>query len=401
MDKPRYTFTYKTDAPLNIRALFYVPTFKPSPLEISQEGDVGVSLYSKKVLILSKANQILPRWLRFIKGVVDSEDIPLNLSRELLQDSNLIRKLRTILTQRILRFLNDEAKYDEEKYMEFYSDYNLYFKEGIYRAADQNEKEEIASLLRFETNKTEPGKTVSLNEYVKRMKPDQKNIFYYAAPSREIALNSPYFEAIKQKDHEVLFLFEQYDEMVALQLFQFKNKQLVGIEQENLADKNKDDIIIEGDSRSLSNDQAQEVKNWLKTTLSSKIKSVKITNKLDIHPCIITADNMSFLRHLIKTSYMQREKVSDFFNLVNLTLEINPKNGLIKSLYDLHKKDPELSKAVAEQVTLTTFYLNNFINFCLPKLLDNSLVIAGLVEDPRLVLSNLNSLLEKAFTRKF
>ena len=92
---------------------------------------MGVALYSKKVLILSKANQILPRWMRFMKGIVDSEDIPLNLSRELLQDSNLIRKIRQILTQRLIRFLNDEAKMDEEKFKEFYDDFNLYFKEGI------------------------------------------------------------------------------------------------------------------------------------------------------------------------------------------------------------------------------------------------------------------------------
>ncbi len=109
-------------------------------MDISQEGDVGVSLYSKKVLILAKANQILPRWLRFVKGVVDSEDIPLNLSRELLQDSNLIRKLRSILTNRILKFLNEQSKEDDKKFLEFYNEYNMYFKEGIYRAADQNEK---------------------------------------------------------------------------------------------------------------------------------------------------------------------------------------------------------------------------------------------------------------------
>ena len=106
-DKPRYTLQYKTDAPINIRSIFYIPTFKPAPGDVNQEQDIGVSLYSKKVLILAKANQILPRWLRFVKGVVDSEDIPLNLSRELLQDGNLIRRMKTILTQRILRFLNE------------------------------------------------------------------------------------------------------------------------------------------------------------------------------------------------------------------------------------------------------------------------------------------------------
>lgn len=144
---------------------------------------MGVSLYSKKVLILSKANQILPRWLRFMKGVVDSEDIPLNLSRELLQDSNLIRKLRTILTQRIIRQLNDEARMDEDKFKEFYEDFNLYFKEGITKAQDQQEKEDIGSVLRFESNKTEPGKLTTLDEYIKRMKEDQKDILYFAAPT--------------------------------------------------------------------------------------------------------------------------------------------------------------------------------------------------------------------------
>ena len=153
------------------------------PSDISQDGDVGVSLYSKKVLILSKANQILPRWLRFMKGVVDSEDIPLNLSRELLQDSNLIRKLRTILTQRIIRQFGEEARADEAKFKQFYDDFNLYFKEGITKAQEQQEREDIGSVLRFESNRTEPGKLTTLDEYVKRMGEGQKDILYFAAPT--------------------------------------------------------------------------------------------------------------------------------------------------------------------------------------------------------------------------
>ena len=312
---------------------------------------------------------------------MDSEDIPLNLSRELLQDSNLIKKMRNILTHRILRFLNEQSKEDEAKFMEFYKDYNLYFKEAIVRTVDQTEKEEIASLLRFETNKTEPGVLTSLNDYIKRMKPDQKNIFFFAAPSRELAINSPYFEVIKQKDYEILFLFEPYDEMVILQLNQFHKKNLTGIEQETQAEKNKDDLIIEGDKRSLSNSEAQELKDWLKKSLGAKIKNVKINTKLDTHPCVITTENMGVVRHMIKSNYFQREKIQDFFSMVNLTMEINPKNGLIKSLHSLQKTNPDLAKDISEQ------------------LLDNSLVSAGLIEDPRLVLSNLNKLLEKAFSK--
>ena len=298
-----------------------------------------------------------------------------------MQDSNLIKKMRSILTHRILRFLNDQSKEDEAKFMEFYKDYNLYFKEAIVRTVDQTEKEEIASLLRFETNKTEPGVLTSLNDYIKRMKPDQKNILFFAAPSRELAINSPYFEVIKQKDYEILFLFEPYDEMVILQLNQFHKKNLTGIEQETQAEKNKDDLIIEGDKRSLSNSEAQELKDWLKKSLGAKIKNVKINTKLDTHPCVITTENMGVVRHMIKSNYFQREKIQDFFSMVNLTMEINPKNGLIKSLHSLQKTNPDLAKDISEQ------------------LLDNSLVSAGLIEDPRLVLSNLNKLLEKAFSK--
>jgi len=153
------------------------------PNDISQDGDVGVALYSKKVLILQNANQILPRWMRFIKGVVDSEDIPLNLSRELLQNSSLIRKLRQILTNRLIRFLNDQSRVDETKFKEFYDDFNLYFKEGITKAQDQNEKEEIGSMLRFESNKIDAGKYTTLDDYISRMKKDQKDILYFAAPT--------------------------------------------------------------------------------------------------------------------------------------------------------------------------------------------------------------------------
>ncbi|CAF4270755.1 unnamed protein product, partial [Rotaria sordida] len=205
-DKPRYTLQYKIDVPINLRALIYIPQYKPNIFDVTQEADVGVALYSRKVLIQSKANQLLPRWLRFVKGVVDSEDIPLNLSRELLQDSNLIRKIRLLLTQRVIRFLQEQAKKDKPKYQEFYEDYKLFFKEGIVRTADQGEKEDIAKLLRFDSSREEHGSLISLDEYIERMLPDQKHIYYLAGPSRELFENSPYYEAIRQKGYEVLFV---------------------------------------------------------------------------------------------------------------------------------------------------------------------------------------------------
>lgn len=141
-DKPRFTLHYKTDAPLNIRSIFYVPEMKPSMFDVSREQASSVALYSRKVLIQTKATDILPKWLRFVRGVIDSEDIPLNLSRELLQESALIRKLRDVLQQRLIKFFIDQSKKDAEKYAKFFEDYGLFMREGIVTTAEQDIKEE-------------------------------------------------------------------------------------------------------------------------------------------------------------------------------------------------------------------------------------------------------------------
>lgn len=130
----------KTDVPLSIRALLYFPEGKPGLFEMSRDNDVGVALYTRKILIQSKTDQLLPKWLRFIKGVVDSEDIPLNLSRELLQNSSLIRKLRNVLTNRVLRFLHERSTKEPEEFEKFYRDYGLFLKEGIVTTEVHTEK---------------------------------------------------------------------------------------------------------------------------------------------------------------------------------------------------------------------------------------------------------------------
>merc|ERR1711884_88268 len=208
-DKPRFVQHFRADAPMDIRALLYVPESKPGMFETGREGESGVALYCRKVLIQSKTENIVPKWMTFVKGVVDSEDIPLNLSRELLQDSAQIRKLRTVITNKFLRFLQDKARKETKSYLEFYKDYGFFLKEGILMSTDQYEKEEIAKLLRFECSSKPAGKTISLPEYP--MKAGQRDIYYLAAPSRQLAESSPYFEALKEKDVEILFCYEPYD----------------------------------------------------------------------------------------------------------------------------------------------------------------------------------------------
>ena len=166
---------------MNIRSIFYIPETLPQLFTV-QHMEHGVSLYSRKVLIQSKAHKVLPNWLRFVKGVVDSEDIPLNLSRELLQDSALIKKLSDVLSARIIKFLLEQQKKDRVKYEKFFKDCGIFFREGIVSAENDEQKQDIAKLLLFESSNEKSGVLTSLPSYVSRMKPAQKNIYYLCAP---------------------------------------------------------------------------------------------------------------------------------------------------------------------------------------------------------------------------
>ncbi|XP_055623989.1 heat shock protein 75 kDa, mitochondrial [Toxorhynchites rutilus septentrionalis] len=378
-DIPRFTLHYKTDVPLSIRALLYFPEGKPGLFEMSRDADVGVALYTRKVLIQSKTENLLPKWLRFVKGVVDSEDIPLNLSRELLQNSALIRKLRTVLTNRVLRFLHDRAVKDPENYDKFYRDYGLFLKEGIVTSTEPQEKEEIAKLLRFETSK-EANKKVSLPEYCNQQQDGQKDIYYLAAPNRTLAEASPYYESLKKKGIEVLFCYEAYDELVLMQLGQFLGKNLVSVEKEMRRSEKSDELddkMVEG---SLLKSQVDELVPWIKQKLTGKVASVKTTNKLESHPCVVTVEEMAAARHFIRTQ-SQNMSEENRYALLQPQLEINPRHPIIKKLHKLTTSDPALADLLAKQ------------------LFSNAMVGAGLMEDPRMLLTSMNELLEKVLDK--
>lgn len=377
-DIPRFTLHYKTDAPLSIRALLYFPEGKPGLFEMSRDGEIGVALYTKKVLIQSKTENLLPKWLRFVKGVVDSEDIPLNLSRELLQNSALIAKLRNVLTNRVLRFLHDRSIKQPEEYEKFYKDYGLFLKEGIVTSHDQKEKEEIGKLLRFESSK-DPVLKTSLPEYCNRLKEDQKDIYYLAAPNRTLAESSPYYESLKKRDIEVLFCYEPYDEIVLLQMGMFLNHNLVSVEKEMRRDKTAEDDTNLGEGALLKT-QVDDLVGFIRANLPGKVANVKTTNKLDKHPCVVTVEEMGAARHFIKTQSHQLSE-ENRYALLQPQLEINPRHPIIKKLHKLSESDPELAGMLAQQL----FY--------------NSMVAAGLVEDPRSLLNGLNDLLEKVFEK--
>merc|ERR1712106_372633 len=375
-DKPRFTLHYRTDAPMDIRALLYFPENRPGMFETSREAEAGVALYCRKVMIKSKADNLLPKWLRFVKGVVDSEDIPLNLSRELLQDSSLIRKLRQVITNRVLRYLQERSRKETKSYMEFYKDYSFFLKEGIVTSNEQYEKEEIAKLLRFECSSLPSGETISIPEYTEKMKAGQREIFYLSAPSRQLAENSPYFEALKKDGTEVLFCYEPYDELVLMQLQQFDKKTVTSVEKEMRAVG--EETVVNDDTLELK-DQT-DLTDWVKITLGPKAAKIKTTSKLESHPCVVTVEEMAAARHFIKTqgaNFSEEQR----FTILQPQFELNPSHSLIMKINVLRDSNPKLAVLVTEQIFA------------------NAMVSAGLVEDPRSMLNSMNDLLTMALEK--
>ncbi|XP_011694054.1 PREDICTED: heat shock protein 75 kDa, mitochondrial isoform X1 [Wasmannia auropunctata] len=377
IDSPRFVLHYSTDVPLSIKALLYFPDEKPGLFDLARGITSGVSLYNRKILIKSKAENILPKWLRFITGVVDSEDIPLNLSRELLQNSTLIGKLRNVLTARILKFLNERSTKQPEDYNEFYKAYGLFLKEGIITSSDQSEKEDIGKLLRFESSAAALGELVSLSQYCSRLAKDQKDIFYLSAPSRTLAEQSPYYESLKKRNVEVLFCYEPYDELVLMHLRQYKTNLLTSAEKEMRDDTeaNKPENL-----GIINKDELDNLVNYMKKILNKKAYDVKMTNRLESHPCVVTVQDMASARHFIRMqSHQMNEEMR--YSMLQPRFEINPNHPLIKKLCKLTTTDTELADRLIKQ------------------LFTGAMVGAGLIEDPRILLTSMNELLTLALQK--
>lgn len=381
MDVPRFSYMFKADAPLSIASVLYVPSNIPEVYGYAKM-DPGVSLYSRKVLIQSKAKQILPDWLRFMRGVVDSEDIPLNLSRELLQESALIRKLSDVIVSKLLRFFLTQAKKDEEKFNMFMKECGDYFREGVWKTESPSQREEIAKLLRFESSAEEAGKLKGLGDYVKNMKEDQKEIFFMYAPNRQLAESSPYYEALKEKDVEVLFTYEEGDEVVMTILKEFAKKDIVSAENylQKPEDKLSERIITnEGD---LTDAEVGELVAWMQNSLGpEKVYEIKSSTRLASHPAMMTVADMASARGYLRLG--KKGPNADMMNMKMMmqmlkpVLEINPSHDLIKSLNTLREKNPALADMLSEQ------------------LYDNAMITAGLMDNPMEMVGRLNSLLGK------
>ena len=368
-DEPMLRLHFNADAPLAINALLFTPSTNTEAMGFMRS-ECEVGLYCRKVLIDPEPKGLFPEWLRFLKGVVDSADLPLNISRETMQDSALVRKLNTVLTKRYLRELTAEAKKRPEKYEEFWNTFGGYLKEGV--ASDFAHQNALTKLLRFESSLTEAGKLTSLEDYISRMRDDQKEIYYLYSDSREAIEAGPYLEAFKARNLEVLFLYVPIDEYVMSRLGEFEGKRLLSADQDDIE---LESLTPEDSGEALSDKDADDLCGWLKNSLGDKVESVRRSDRLTDSPALASnADKFmtASMRRIMKSMNQETPDMA-----AKVVLHINPRHPLIRNLAQLRNRNEDLAKLVAEQI------------------MDNTLVAAGLMDDPKPMLNRVYRLLEK------
>lgn len=372
LSKSKTPYKYKThlslEVPLSIKALLYVPSQNAEMFGFSQ-GEIDLALYSRRVLIKNHCKELLPNYLRFVKGVVDCEDLPLNISRENYQDSALIAKLRNILTKRILKLLEEESKKSPEDYNKWHKDFHMYIKEGIH--VDKDNAEMLLSLSRFDSTFKDQ---ISLDDYLTKLKPHQKNIYYFLANSREAARHSPYMEPFLKNEIPVLFISINVEEMLFRQMENYKKFHFVNIESaeaEIPKELLKEEILVTNKAQ-LPSDDVASFCLWVKNELQPIVSTVNVSKRLTDSPALIIASASSGMRQMM--AFLDQSQMAEMNK--NLTFEINPTHSIITKLNQLRKDNPKAAR------------------FNLRQLLDSCLLSSGIGFDVKSFIKRVNEYIE-------
>jgi len=376
-DDPHYRLHFSVDAPLAINAVLFAPKENFESMGFGRV-EPGVNLYCQRVLIDQHSENILPEWLRFLKGVVDSEDLPLNISRQSLQDNALVMKLRKVITKRFLKFLAEEAKRDPDYYLDFWNTFGIFIKEGV--TSDYEFQKELAPLVRFESSRSEDGKPTSLTDYVERMADGQEEIYYINGPNRSAIEAGPYVEMFNKKDIEIIYTMEPIDDFVLNHLGEFDGKKLISADRADLdLSKSGEDKEDDKDAtEKLDSEASGSLVTWLKKTLDDKVADVIESKRLVDSPAMIVNPDgymTSSMERIMSASRMEKGLAPESSKK---NLEINLASPLIKQLADLVKSDESFASDIAAQIY------------------DNAMIQAGLVVDPMVMVERNYKILGKA-----
>ena len=338
--KPAKSIQISAEGTSEFKALIYIPEVAPFNMFMPDFQKKGLQLYVRRVFISDECKDLVPDYLRFLKGVVDSSDLPLNVSRELLQDNAQIRKMQKAITRKALSELKKMQEKEPEKYAKFSSEFGKILKEGIHM--DYENKEKIKGLAMYESMNNEAGKLIGLQEYVDAMPPEQKEIYYITGESRQAVENSSALELFRSQGFDVLFMIDPIDEWIMPSMgqfakFMFKSATKGDIELDEKSKKSSEKII------SKAAKEHKDVLEVLQKELDANIKEVRFTNRLTDSACCLVGEENAMSAHMERMFKAMNQEVP----VNKRILELNPKHPLVASmqkLFEVDKANPELKK---------------------------------------------------------
>ena len=336
-EKPLKTIHYSAEGVSEFKALLYIPAHKPFDLFL-REHKHGVHLYVKRVFITDNCEAVLPDYLRFMKGVVDSSDLPLNVSREILQEDVQIKRIQKNLVGKVLATLAEMKEKSGEDYLKFYREFGPVLKEGIH--FDHASKDKLQELVLFESSKTEPGAYMSLKEYTERMPEGQKEIYFITGTSRKALEGSPHLEIFRTKGYEVLFMLDPVDEWVVQSLNEFDGKKLKAVDRGDV------ELGSEEEKKEQEAKKEEHVKHYkdllefVKETLKDRVKEVRLSGRLTDSACCLVADEYGMNANMERILKAMNQEVPESKRV----LELNPEHPIMQVLSKLFEQDKSNNK---------------------------------------------------------
>ena len=350
---------FAVEGDIEFRSILYVPGMAPFEQQDMMARSKAIKLYVRRVFISDEFDDsLLPRYLTFVRGVVDSNDLPLNVSREILQESRVVRVMRKRLIRKTLDMLKEISKRDNDDYATFWEAFGRNLKLGVIE--DTANRDALAPLLRFETSSTEKGKNVGLDTYVENMKEGQSSIYYVAADTREAAENSPFLEQLTKKGFEVLFLIDPIDEVAMTNLAQYKEKTLVDISKEDL-DLGEEDEEEAAKTKEIE-EEYKALTDWMQGELAGKVEKVAVSKRLTDTPCVLVTSKFGWsanMERIMKAQAMGDSRASEYMK-GKKTMEINPTSPVILDLKAKQAAGDAGAAATAELLFDTALLTSGF-----------------------------------------